>query len=90
MAEDMDIDIGAVAPAADKGKAPMTNGTAAHASKGYELPWVRRPRRPAAHGSSWCLSAHEAAVSACVVKLLHPGHSQQLLSSGMDRQMLAW
>ena len=42
MAEDMDVDNGAVAPAADKGKAPMTNGTA-HSSKGYELPWVRTP-----------------------------------------------
>ena len=42
------MDNGVVAPAPDKGKAPMTNGTAAPASKGYELPWVRK-----SHGNPW-------------------------------------
>ena len=59
MAEDMDVDNGALAPAADKGKAPLTNGAAAHASKGYELPWVRRPQ----------LHTGAAGAGACVLNL---------------------
>ena len=44
MAEPMEVENGHAA--ADKGKAPMLNGTAAKPSRGYELPWVSGSRLP--------------------------------------------